>query len=94
MFLYNFLSQTKIHLFKIVITKVVKSKTCLNDEENRMSYNVDLSVGILRLNTVYVHVKFITKTCLFKYTENFTTKKKNENFQIKNPIFFTFLLKT
>ena len=24
----------------------------------------------------------ITKTCLFKYTENFTTKK-NENFQIK-----------
>ena len=24
----------------------------------------------------------ITKTCLFKYTENFTTK--NENFQIKN----------
>ena len=31
----------------------------------------------------------ITKTCLFKYTENFTTKNenfttKNENFQIKN----------
>ena len=25
----------------------------------------------------------ITKTCLFKYTENFTTKKK-ENFQIKS----------
>ena len=24
----------------------------------------------------------ITKTCLFKYTENFTTKK-NENFQLK-----------
>ena len=27
-------------------------------------------------------VPCITKTCLFKYTENFTTK--NENFQIKN----------
>ena len=34
----------------------------------------------------------ITKTNLFKYTENFTTKK-NENFQIKNLIFFLFLLK-
>ena len=28
-----------------------------------------------------VSFKFITKACLFKYTENFTTK--NENFQIK-----------
>ena len=36
----------------------------------------------------------ITKTCLFKYTENFTTKK-NENFQIKKKSdFFVFLLKT
>ena len=32
----------------------------------------------------------ITKTRLFKYTENFTTKKKkkNENFQIKNSDIF------
>ena len=29
----------------------------------------------------------ITKTCLFKYTENFTTKK-NENFQIKSSDIF------
>ena len=29
----------------------------------------------------------ITKTCLFKYTENFTTKK-NENFQIKKSDIF------
>ena len=28
----------------------------------------------------------ITKTCLFKYTENFTTKN-NENFQIKKNVF-------
>ena len=34
----------------------------------------------------------ITKTRLFKYIENFTTKK-DENFQIKNLIFFIFLLK-
>ena len=35
----------------------------------------------------------IMKTCLFKYIENFTTKK--ENFQINNSdIFFIFLLKT
>ena len=35
----------------------------------------------------------ITKTRLFKYIENFTTKKY-ENFQIKILIFFIFLLKT
>ena len=36
---------------------------------------------------------YITKTCLFKYIENFITK--TENFQIKkNLIFFIFLLKT
>ena len=36
---------------------------------------------------------YITKTRLFKYTENFTTKKI-ENFQIKILIFLMFLLKT
>ena len=30
----------------------------------------------------------IMKTCLLKYTENFTTKKKNENFQTKNSDMF------
>ena len=30
---------------------------------------------------------FITKTCLFKYTENFTTKKRGKN-QIKNSDIF------
>ena len=34
----------------------------------------------------------ITKTRLFKYTENFTTKR-NESFQIKILIFFIFLIK-
>ena len=36
--------------------------------------------------------KDITKTILFKYTENFTTK--NANFQINILIFLMFLLKT
>ena len=31
--------------------------------------------------------RFITKTCLFKCTENFITKK-NENFQMKNSDIF------
>ena len=36
---------------------------------------------------------YITKTCLFKYTENFTTKT-NENFPDKKVLtFFIFLLK-
>ena len=35
---------------------------------------------------------FITKTCLFKYIENFTSK--NENSQIKNSDIFHPLLKT
>ena len=39
-----------------------------------------------------MHAFNITKTRLFKYTENFTTK--NENFQIKILIYFAILLKT
>ena len=37
---------------------------------------------------------FITKTRLFKYTENFTIKKWKKKNQIKILIFFIFLLKT
>ena len=36
---------------------------------------------------------YITKTCLFKYTENFITKKWKFSDK-KNLIFFKFLLKT
>ena len=36
----------------------------------------------------------IANTRLFKYIENFTTKKERESFQIKILIFFIFLLKT
>ena len=41
-------------------------------------------------STKYFH---ITKTRLFKYSENFTNEK-NENFQVKILIFFKSLLKT
>ena len=44
--------------------------------------------------TLNKDLRFITKTCLFKYTENFTTKKWIY-FQIRNfLILFLFLLKT
>ena len=46
------------------------------------------SVRMHRLN-----LSSITKTCLFKYTENFTTKKRNFSDK-KTLIFFLFLLKT
>ena len=56
---------------------------------------LDFSEGMpsgehLECKTLQIHAqKIITKTSLFKYTENFTTKKKkNENFQIKILIFF------
>ena len=39
-------------------------------------------------DTIFIANQSITKTCLFKYIENYTSKK-NENFQIKNSdIFF------
>ena len=45
-------------------------------------------------NTIEIFtILFITKTRLFKYIENFTTKK-NKNFQKKILLFFIFLLKT
>ena len=40
-----------------------------------------------RFSDVVAHIENITKTCLFKYNENFTTKK-NENFLIKNSDIF------
>ena len=42
---------------------------------------------------IYIITRCITKTCLYKYTENFTTK--NWNFSDENNlIVFIFLLKT
>ena len=41
----------------------------------------------------YADIIYIVKTCLFKYIENFTTKKKKK-FQIKKSDIFMFLLKT
>ena len=46
------------------------------------------------LYSIYKIGQSITKICLFKYIENFTTKKKKEYFQKKILILFIFLLKT
>ena len=57
--------------------------------KNRMPYAAVL-FSVLRVsyrNNLLLNVLFITKTRLFKYIENFTTKK-NENFQIKNSDIF------
>ena len=40
-----------------------------------------------RIQNTEEYICYIKKTCLFKYTENFTTKK-NENFQIKKSDIF------
>ena len=38
---------------------------------------------------IILYIYTVTKTCLFKYTETFTTKKKkNKSFQIKNSDIF------
>ena len=46
---------------------------------------------IMKLIYTQVKLEIITKTSLFKYTENYN--QKIENFQIKILIFFLFLLK-
>ena len=55
---------------------------------HKMSHQVQSKIFFKTINLLY-----ITKTRLFKYIENFTSKKI-ENFQIKTLIFFIFLLKT
>ena len=43
----------------------------------------------IHLFIFFIFFSFITKTCLFKYIEDFTSKS-SKNFQIKTPIFFLF----
>ena len=50
----------------------------------RLIWDVDVTLVLL---LVLSFTGSITKTCLFKYIENFTTIKI-ENFQIKNPDIF------
>ena len=54
--------------------------------------DIVLLLNCTTLLDCYENEQYITKTCLFKYTENCTTNHKN--FQIKILIFFIFLLKT
>ena len=63
-----------------------KVSTC--GQQNRW-FCADTHADLSRRGGAYVRryvFHFITKTSLFKYTENFTTK--NENFQIKNSDMF------
>ena len=55
--------------------------------------NSSINAGKTLQNQVKTELFNITKTRLFKYIENFTTKK-SESFQIKPLIFFIYLLKT
>ena len=55
------------------------------DEDRRLTCDEAAeSVEISHGSAPEIITGIITKTRLFKYIENFTTKKKNENFQIKN----------
>ena len=71
--------------------------TTIGDTESNPQFCLWIQSSWLNITEVN---HYITKTSLFKYTENFTTKKKkkkkkkNENFQIKILIFFLFLLLT
>ena len=56
-------------------------KTKLNDGRTQ-----HLNTDYLLLACIFTIGKCTTKICLFKYTENFTSK--NENFQIKNSYIF------
>ena len=62
-----------------------------------MLSNVDLVLDIGHLTWNAGHNDFyayITKTCLLKYIENFTSKNWNFSDKKKTLIFFIFLLKT
>ena len=48
---------------------------------------MEIALGIFQLSTKIACALHITKTRLFKYVENFTSKK-TENFKIKILIFF------
>ena len=57
--------------------------------DSKLGFGVPSLLLVIRLLTKTGFI--ITKTRLFKYIENFTSK--TENFQIKKIIFFIFLLK-
>ena len=77
-----------------LILEVIKLRTFEKKKMNILALLAHLSTK-LSINVVVRHapsvvrrqLEHITKTCLFKYIDNFTTKK-NENFPIKNPDIF------
>ena len=69
-------------------TKEKEPKECRIHLENLLCRHGPGNFFAIKLTIMCLsaHVNTITKTCLFKYTEIFTTK--NENFQIKNSDIF------
>ena len=68
-------------------------KGCLWKQNQTWFYDISsYKNSYVFYEAVYVQGIAITKKCLFKYIENFTTK--NWKFSDKNSDFFIFLLKT
>ena len=55
---------------------------------NKRSYQQSKYLRLSLLKNILLLLHDTRKTCLFKYTENFTIKKKNENFQLKHSVIF------
>ena len=85
-------SVVKILHHKITNTFVKMLQTGLKHPDDHLVRAPDFGSRFPGSNSAGGEVYFITKTCLFKYNENFTTKI--ENFQMQILIFFMFLLKT
>ena len=69
--------------------KMESCKTCKNNDHTHLFHCINICrvpQKIFKHSVCGLMFKYIMKTCLFKYTENFTTK--NENFQIKKSDIF------
>ena len=68
---------------------MLHSSISTSNEYPQLSFHQEIRKIFISLPRKNIYLIPITKTSLFKYTENFTTKK----YRKKNLIFFTFLLK-
>ena len=62
-----------VHIYNEVFVYFSKSGRNISGPGFLQSLNGTMNICIYL--TTYLHFHIITKTCLFKYTENFTTKK-------------------
>ena len=74
----------------ISVSPIMHVKQVSSMRKKNIICNKDIPNNIKNILLLYHRAALsenITKTRLFKYIENFTSKKKTENFQIKNSIF-------